>query len=93
MSTVASLHLLRAAYLQPVRNAAERELSEVIGACDHWLTEELVARLTSGRLGVMVGLLSGLLSADFSLPLFSQTSQVRVAHGDLSHLQFLEVRV
>jgi len=93
MSTVASLHLLRAAYLEPVRSAAERELSGLIGACDHWLTEELVARLNSGRVGVMVGLLSGLLSADFSLPLFSQTSQVRAAYGDLSHLQFLEVCV
>lgn len=91
MQAVSHLHLLRAGYLASYRAVAEEELSATLDACPSWLAVELSSRLASGRVGVLVGLLAGLLTADFSTPLFSPSSEVHAAHGDLSHLQLLEV--
>ena len=93
METVGSLHLLRAGYLEPIRSSAEAEILTLLGSNSKWLTEDLSSRLSSGRVGLLAGLLAGLLTADLSMPLFSSNSEVRAAQGDLSHLQFLEVRV
>lgn len=92
MQTLSNLHLLRAGYLEPIRSTAEREISALLNSVTCWPVEELSLRLTSGRVGVLAGLLAGLLSADFSTPLFAPSSEVRAAYGDLSHFQFLQVR-
>jgi hypothetical protein len=91
MQTLSSLHHLRAGYLESTRATAEKEISTLLDSRSDWLTEEISLHLTSGRIGVLAGLLTGLLTADFSIPLFSPTSTVRAANGDLSHLQVLEV--
>lgn len=93
MGAVGSLHLLRAGYLAPIRSAAEAELNVLLASCPRWMTEDLTSRLSSGRVGLLAGLLAGLLKADLSMPLFSSASEVCAAHGDLSHLQLLKVRV
>ncbi|MNH05712.1 hypothetical protein D3C79_650550 [compost metagenome] len=92
MQTLASLHLLRADYLAPLRSAAENEISVLLNSASCWSVEELSLRLTSGRVGILVGLLAGLLTADLSIPLFSPSNEIRAAFGDLSHFQFLQVR-
>ncbi|TDV58893.1 TnsA endonuclease N-terminal domain-containing protein [Pseudomonas sp. LP_7_YM] len=93
MEAVGNLHLLRAGYLAPIRLAAEEELSALLGSCSSWMTTDLSSYLSSGRIGLLAGLLAGLLTADLTMPLFSSTSEIRAAHGDLSHLQLLKVRV
>jgi hypothetical protein len=92
MEAMAGLHLLRADYLKPLRAVAEDELGELLDICSAWAADELMMQLTSGRIAIYAGLLAGMLTTDLATPLFYSNGTVRAAHGDLSHLQILEVR-
>ena len=91
MRIAASLHLLRAKYQQPLRDQADNELRVLLEKQSSWLTSDLSSLLTSGQVGILAGLLSGSLKADLSSAVFASHSRVDSAHGDLSHLQLLEL--
>lgn len=91
MQVLSRLHHLRAGYLESTRAIAQGEISALLDTRSDWVSEELALHLTSGGIGVLAGLLAGLLTTDLSIPLFSSTSTVRAANGDLSHLQILGV--
>ncbi|KPB88151.1 Uncharacterized protein AC503_1134 [Pseudomonas syringae pv. maculicola] len=93
MRIAASLHLLRAKYQQPLRDQADNELRVLLDKQSSWLTSDLSSLLTSGQVGILAGLLSGSLKADLSSAVFASHSRVDSAHGDLSHLQLLELSV
>ncbi|WP_122688414.1 hypothetical protein, partial [Pseudomonas viridiflava] len=91
METVSSLHLLRAGFLQQWVADAGLELNELLIEQQTRTALALSARLTTGRTGVMAGLVSGVLRADLSRPLFSSCSELHAGFGDLTHLQLLEL--
>lgn len=75
------------------QNAAEagQKISRALLQQDRWLTHELKqwAELTSAD--IFFGLAYGVLRADLTQPLFSDTACVEAANGSLDHLMFVEL--
>lgn len=70
---------------------AGQKISRALLRQDHWLTHELKqwAELTSAD--IFFGLAYGVLRADLTQPLFSDTACVDAAYGTLDHLMFVEL--
>jgi|GEM_PF-2599746 TnsA endonuclease N terminal len=74
-------------YLRPALPEALERLQELAERQPTWRVRELAQHLPYGVFGVYIGLAHGVFSADLRNELLSEKAEVKVAGGDLSHLE------
>ena len=70
---------------------AIEKLHQALAQQERWLTQALKQSAGVSSADIFFGLAHGVLRADLSQPLFTDSSWVEAAHGSLDHLMFLEL--
>lgn len=75
------------------QHAAEAglKISRALLHQERWLTRDLKQLAGLSNADIFFGLAYGLLRADLTQPLFSDTAYVDAAHGSLEHMKFMEL--
>lgn len=71
--------------------AANHKIERAMERQEKWLTQNLKQSAGLSSADIFFGLAYGVLSADLSTDLFSDTAYVQAAYGTLDHLKFLEL--
>lgn len=91
VKNITRLHVLRANYQDDYVEACSQVVSTLVADQPEWKVERLSQELAEGKSAVLCALLTGVLTADLRMCLFSEAATVSAACGGLQHFEILEI--